>query len=119
MKFNVTLSPELRQRMAEAAKAQITPVDYQQQRISFCYGTLPKDTTLTRADVAELDYAKHGNLAELYQYRDNHIAISSALLTALEYFEDKEDMSEVDEEGIAVGNKEAAIASSIRRALKC
>ena len=58
--------PEMDALIAKAkAMPPMTPAELQAQRISFAFGNLPEGSTMTREDVAALDYAKYGNLAEL------------------------------------------------------
>lgn len=50
--------------MIEAARAAgpMTPAQIQEQRISFAFGMLSKSSAVTREQVADLDYARYGNL---------------------------------------------------------
>ena len=45
--------PVLLERMARAAKHEMTPAEIRRQRVSFVYGNLPRDNPMTRNQVAE------------------------------------------------------------------
>ena len=68
--------------LIEAAKThEMTPAEMQQQSISFVFGSLSKSSILTRADVENAIYARHGNLAGM---EETIKSLTSSLAAACE-----------------------------------
>lgn len=83
------MSDELDKLIAKAkARGPMGPEELQEQRISFAYGCLPANSTVTREDIARRDYERHGNLRALRERAELAEAEVARLREALEFISD-------------------------------